>query len=167
MCITKGLLATFKIHARVYCGANDDDLQGIHKHAPNLQKWINLYDLMLQSFKGKRRYVTMDSAYMSDIMAQIGRYEWKMNMIGTAQVNCTGADAKATCDAMKATKKGTHELSMWQHNTLPLVFTAWADNAIMKTLSNFHSPVIIPDGVQRWCRIDGVRQRNSVRESVP
>ena len=38
LCITKGSLATFKVHARVFGGANDDDLQGIHKHAPNLQK---------------------------------------------------------------------------------------------------------------------------------
>ena len=53
LCITNGPLATFKVHARVYGGANDDYLQGIHKYAPNLQNWINLYNLMLQPFKGK------------------------------------------------------------------------------------------------------------------
>ena len=68
---------------------------------------------------------------------------------------------------MKATTKETHETSMWQHNTLPLVFTAWADNAIVKTLSNFHFPVIIQDGVQRWRRIDGTRQCNPVGVTVP
>ena len=81
-------------------------------------------------------------------------------MVGTSQVNQTGANAKATVDAMKKTMKGTHATSMWQHNTLPLVFAAWADNAIVKTLSNFHSPVIIDDGVHRRCKIDGVRQRD-------
>ena len=38
-------------------------------------------------------------------------------MVGTAQVNCTEADKKVTCDTMKAIRKGTHDLSMWQHNT--------------------------------------------------
>ena len=32
---------------------------------------------------------------------QIGCYEWGMNMVGTAQVNRTGANAKVTVDAMK------------------------------------------------------------------
>ena len=104
---------------------------------------------------------------MSDIMAQIGCYEWKINMLGTAQVNHTGADAKATCDTMKATRKETHESSMWQHNTLPLIFTAWADNTIVKMLNSYHSPVIIQDSVQRQCRIDGVRQCNPVGVNVP
>ena len=104
---------------------------------------------------------------MSDIMAQIGRFEWKMNMVGTSQVNRTGANAKATVDFMKAKRKGTHTAAMWQHNTLPLVFSAWADNAIVKTLSNFHSPVIIQDGVQRRCKIDGVRQRDPVGVPTP
>ena len=55
---------------------------------------------------------------------------------------------------------------MWQHNMLPLVFKAWANNAIVKTLSNVDSPVIIPDGVQYQCRIDGTRQRNPVGVNV-
>ena len=37
----------------------------------------------------------------------------------------------------------------------------------MKTLSNFHSPVIINDGVQWRCKIDGVRQHNPVGVPVP
>ena len=82
LCITHGPLVTFKLHDRVYGGAKDDDLDGIHDHTLNLQKWVNLYDLILKPFKGKGRCVTMDSAYMSDIMAQIGRYEWLMNMGG-------------------------------------------------------------------------------------
>ena len=59
---------------------------------------------MLEPFTGKDRCVTMDSTYMSDIMAQIGCYEWGTNMVGTAQVNWTGEDAKATVADMKNEK---------------------------------------------------------------
>ena len=55
------------------------------------QKWVNLYNIMLDPFKGKGHNVTMDSAYMGDIMAQIGREEWQVNMNGMAQCNITGA----------------------------------------------------------------------------
>ena len=78
---------------------------------------------MLQPFKGKGRCVIMDSAYMSDIMTEIGCNEWHMNMVGMAQVNCTGANTEATVDAMKPTRKGTHKTTMWQQYMLPLVFT--------------------------------------------
>ena len=100
LCVTKGSLVTFKLHAQVYGGTTDDYLNRIHDNTPNLQKWVNLYDLMLQPLEGQGRCVTMDSAYMSDIMAQIERYEWCMNMVVTAQVDHTGAYAKATVDAM-------------------------------------------------------------------
>ena len=54
-----------------------------------------------------------------------------MNMVGLAQVNQTGTgvDAKASVDTKK--KKGTYKSAMWQHNTLPLVFAAWVDNALL------------------------------------
>ena len=87
-------------------------------------------------------------------------------MVGTAQVNRTGADAKATVTDMKK-RKGSHETNMWQHNNLPLVFAAWSDNAVVKSLSNFHSPIIIEDGVQRRIKIDNVRQHNLVGVPVP
>ena len=55
----------------------------------------------------------MDSAYMSDIMAQIGQYEWGINMVDTSQVNRTGADAKATITGMEIqSRKGNHELHL-------------------------------------------------------
>ena len=146
----------------MYGGAKDNNLDGIHDNTSNLQNGVNLYDLILQPFKGKGRCVTMDSAYMSDIMAQIGRYEWCMYMVGTARVNCTGADAKSTDDAMPVTMKGTNKSAMWQLNTLQLIFAAWVDNAIVKSFSNFHSHAIIQDGVQCWCKMDGVRQRDLV-----
>ena len=49
------------------------------------------------------RCVTIVSTYISDVMVHIGQFEWGINsMIGTAaQVNHTGADAKATIDKME------------------------------------------------------------------
>ena len=46
-------------------------------------------------------------------MAQIGRHEWKMNMVGTTAENCTGADVK---EDKKGMKKGTYDSIMYQHN---------------------------------------------------
>ena len=63
LCITKGHLAIFKLYAWVYCGTKDDDLDGIHDSISNLQKSVNLYDLILELFKGKGICVTMNSAY--------------------------------------------------------------------------------------------------------
>ena len=70
-------------------------------------------------------------------------------MVNTSQVNQTGADAKATIIGMKkASRKENCESHLWQHNNLPLVFAAWNDNAVVKSLSNFHSPIIIQNSVQ-------------------
>ncbi|KAL3782167.1 hypothetical protein ACHAW5_001449, partial [Stephanodiscus triporus] len=108
-----------------------------------------------------RRYITMDSAYMGDIMAQVGREVWGMNMVGTVQCNRSGADTK---DTTKKMKKGTYESVCWQHNNKPLVFAAWGDNSVVKTLSNCHGPEILRagDGVSRKRRgEDGKRERES------
>ena len=70
----------------------DGNLNGRHENTVTTQKWVNLYGLLLEDFKGKGHCVTMDSAYMGDIMAQIGRHVWLVNMVGTAQENRTGAD---------------------------------------------------------------------------
>jgi hypothetical protein len=49
----------------------------------------------------------LDSAYMGDTMGQIGREEWKINMVGTAQTNRTGAPAAADVQKLKVgTYKG-------------------------------------------------------------
>ena len=70
------------------------DLDGAHNNTQKMQnktqKWTKLYDIMLDSFKGEGRSVTMDSAYMGEIMAQIGRYEYKFNMVGMTSENRTG-----------------------------------------------------------------------------
>ena len=82
---------------------------------------------------------------MGDTMAQVSRNEWKVNMLGTIQSNRTGADIKPTCDKMKLR---TYEMAVWQHKTRPLYVAAWADNTVMKTLSNFHSSKVIIDGIR-------------------
>jgi len=56
---------------------------------------------------------------MGDIMAQIGRDEWKMNTVGTAKSNRTGANVKVVLDKMKV---GTYQSCFWQHNTKHLVY---------------------------------------------
>ena len=91
LCVTYGILATYKLFARAYGGKSDSALDHRNKNTNNTQKWVNLYDIMLDPFKGAGRCVAMDSAYMGDIMAQIGRFEWGMNMVGTAQADRSGA----------------------------------------------------------------------------
>ena len=128
------------------------------------QKWINLYSIMLEDFKGRGHGLTIDSAYMGDIMALIGRYKWEVNIVGTAQENCTGAD---TAEEKKALEKGTYEAVMWQHALLPLCFAIWCDNNFVRTLSNFNSPKLIKDGLMRKRRFDGKRERKQSPVDCP
>ena len=83
---------------------------------------------------------------MSDIMAQIGRYEWGTNIVGTSQVNWTGADAQATLANLK-NRKADNESHLWQNSNLLLIFTAWSNNAAVKLLSSFHPPILVQDRV--------------------
>ncbi len=82
----------------------------------------------------------MDSAYMGNVMAQIGQEEWGFNMVGTMQTNRTGVPAAAE---VKKMKKTSYESILWQHSTKPLVYAAWSDNTIIKTWFNFHLPEIL------------------------
>ena len=72
LCVTHGPLKTSKLFVQAYGGASDMDLDVVHENVQNTQKWVQLYNIMLDKFKGEGRCVTMDSAYMGDIMAQIG-----------------------------------------------------------------------------------------------
>lgn len=64
LCVIHGPLSTYKVFAPVYGGAKDENLSNNkHRNTTNLQKWVYLYNLMLEPFKGKGRCVTMDSAY--------------------------------------------------------------------------------------------------------
>ena len=88
--ITKGTLALYKVHVRVYGDKSDEDLLQTSTHTGTVKKWVNLLNEMLDAFKNVGHHVTMDSAYMVNIMAQIERYKCLLNMIGTAQANWTG-----------------------------------------------------------------------------
>ena len=61
LCITHGPLSTYKLFAQVHGGGKDDYINSKHKNTSNLQKWVTLYNLMLEPFKGKDRCVIMDS----------------------------------------------------------------------------------------------------------
>jgi hypothetical protein len=160
-------LTGYKLHARTFVRKNDSDLGMVHKNCASIQKWINLISLMLKDYKGQGRYMTMDSAYMGDIMAQVGREVWGMNMVGTVQCNRSGAD---TTETTKKMKPGTYDSVMWQHNNKPLMFAAWGDNSVVKTLSNCHGPEVLAAGVgvnwKRRCN-NGKRERVSMEVPCP
>jgi hypothetical protein len=111
LAITHSNLASYKVHVHVFGGATDEDLGKQNENTITTQKWVNLLSLMLNDFKNNGHCVTMDSAYMGDIMAMIGRDMWRINMVGTAQANHTGANF----DCTKLIKKGTYSSVCWQH----------------------------------------------------
>jgi hypothetical protein len=165
-CVSRtGPLATYKLHARTFGGKTDDNLQSRHENVVSTQKWVNLMDIILDEFKGKGHCVTMDSAYMGDVMAQIGREEWQLNMVGTSHSNRVGADVKDVVDKMKV---GTYDSIIWEHNTKNLVYTAWSDNAIVKTLSNYHGAMVLEpnNGLKRKGK-DENKKREMVQKNVP
>jgi hypothetical protein len=114
-----------------------------------MQKWVNLYNEMLDYFKGRGTCMTMDSAYMGDIMGQIGRDVWKMNLLGTCQSNRVGCGPTAAA-AKSELKIGTYESIMFQHQSKSLSYTMWAD---------VHTPEVLEvgKGVVRRRRVDGMR----------
>ena len=146
LAVTHGDFASYKLHVRVFGGKTDQDLGKRSNLTVGIQKWVNLLSLMLDDFKGRGHCVTMDSAYMGDIMALIGHEVWKINMVGTTQTNRTGAEVSDILEKMKK-KLGTYNSVFWQHKTRPLCYALWSDNSIVKTLSNFHGPVILEAGI--------------------
>ena len=156
MCVTHGPLAHFKVHVRTYGGKKDEDLNKTTAHTGSIQKFINLLDEFLEDFKGRGHHVTMDSAYMGDLMALSGIKVWLVNMLGTCQSNRVGADIAA---AKKAMKRGTYEAIQWQHISENLNAAIWADNNIVSTLSNYHSPIFLDEGT-------GMRRRKKSKEGI-
>ena len=124
----------------------------------------NLYNIMMNPFKGKGLCVTMDSACMGDIMALIGRHEWLINMVGTANENRNGANTK---EKKKEMKKGDYESILFHHNDKPLCYAMCLDNNIVHTLSNFHPTKILQNGLLRKRRVGGVRERHQTSVSCP
>jgi hypothetical protein len=102
---------------------------------------------------------------MGDVMVQIGREEWQLNMVGTSQSNRVGAAVKDICDKMKI---GTYESTIWEHNSKNLVFAAWSDNAIVKTLPNYHGATIldVENGLM-WRGKDENKKREMKQKPVP
>jgi hypothetical protein len=80
-CPTKGPLSTYKLFARTYGGKGDKDINVHNPCTVTKLNMVSLYDLMLDPFKGVGHCVVMDSAYMSDAMCQVGREEWKINIL--------------------------------------------------------------------------------------
>eukprot|EP00956_Cyclotella_meneghiniana_P007498 scaffold10154_cov63-Cyclotella_meneghiniana.AAC.21 len=94
-------LATFKLQCRVLGGKGDEGLKDRHENTFNMQKWVNLSDIMLDSFKHN------------------AQEEWSMNMMGTCQSNRSGGWLHSAADNEKL-KVGAYECAMYQHNSLPL-----------------------------------------------
>jgi hypothetical protein len=111
----------------------------------------------------------MDSAYMSDAMCLVGRYVWLFNFVGTVISSRTGAGTlgKEACLANEIVIGG-HESLLFQHNTHPLMYAVWGDNNFVRTLSNFHSPIVVPNGIMRKCRdpITKVRAREATEVNI-
>ena len=85
-------------------------------------------------------------------------------MIGTCQTDRCGASALGKADVKaKEIVIGSHESLIYQHNTKSLLYTVWGDNNFVKTLSNFHSPVIIRGGIKREKEIDKPREERGNR----
>ncbi len=110
---------------------------------------------MLNAFKGRGHCVTMGSTYMGDIIALISHHKWLINMVGTSNENRARAKAKRR---KKEMKMGTYEC-VFQHRAESLCYAMWADNNIVYTLSNFHSPKILAEGPKRKRKVDRARER--------
>jgi hypothetical protein len=141
------------LFARAYGGKGDKDINVHNPHTVTKLKMVSLYDFMLDPFKNKGHCVVMDSAYMSDAMCQVGREEWKINMVGTCQTDRCGASPllgkAAYTGADKEISINSHDSLLYQHETKPLTYAVWGDNNFVKTVSNFHSPVVLRGGMRR------------------
>jgi len=97
-------------------------------------------------------------------MALIGRHEWLMNMVRTAQENRTGAETK---EKKKMMKVSSYESLIFQHDKEDLRYAMWADNNIVRTLSNFHSPEILEAGLKRKRKVNKKRERHQTNVPCP
>jgi hypothetical protein len=79
--------------------------------------------------------------------------------------NRWGRLGKAAIKA-KEIEKGTHNSLLYQHNTKPLLHAIWADNNFVKTLSNFHSPVVLRGGMRRRVRDPVTKKRAREQTNV-
>jgi hypothetical protein len=127
---------------------------------------VNLLSLMLNDFKNNGHCVTMDSAYMGDMMVMIGRDVWRIIMVGTAQANRTSANI----DCTKSMKKGEYSSVCWQHVWRSLCFAMLSNNALVRMLLNFHGPEILKAGMGVWQKkrdSNGKRERTKTEVLCP
>jgi hypothetical protein len=66
---------------------------------------------------------------------------------------------------------GGHDSLLFQHNTTdthPLLYAIWGDNNFVGTLSNYHSPIIVPNVIMRKVRdpITRVRAREATEVHI-
>ena len=95
----------------MYGGRED---KGMNKQNPNVkgygvQKFINILKIFFADFMGLGHIATMNSAYRDKLATQVGQEVWKLNIVGTSQVNRTspGDEVMAQREKMKV---GTYEL---------------------------------------------------------
>jgi hypothetical protein len=79
-----------------------------------------------------------------------------------------GSLGKAACKAAEIVI-GQHDSLLYQHNTHPLLYSVWGDNNFVKTLSNFHSPIVVTQGIMRKVRdpMTKIRAREQTEVDVP
>jgi hypothetical protein len=61
---------------------------------------------------------------------------------------------------------GSHESLMYQHDYKSLLYCVWDDNNFVKTLSNFHSPVILRGAMKRKKRNLQTKRREREKSNV-
>jgi hypothetical protein len=162
VCVTHGPLSTYKLFARTYGGKGDEDINQHNKHTVTKLKMVSLYDFVLDPFRNNGHCVVMDSAYMSDAMSQVGREEWKINMVGTCQTDRCDAGPLGKIAYTGKDKKiaiNSHESLLFQHKTKPLTYAVWGNNNFVKTPFNFHSPVILVGWMRRKRRNPQTKRR--------
>ena len=98
-------------------------------------------------------------------MADVARVIWRINLIGTCQCNRIGADTDCLKDGI--VEIGSYDSVAWQRKDGKLSFCVWGDNNLVKTLSNFHQPSRVPDGIERKRRVDGMREETRTKVSCP
>ena len=141
----------------MYGGKADQDINIHNRHTVKKLKMVSLYDFMLESFKHKGHCVVMDSAYMSDAMAQIGRNHWGINMVGTCQSDRTGA-GKLGKAAVKAKEVviGSHESLICTNTTPSNCFILFGRQQLCQEAFEFP----FSSCIKRWDEKEEKRQTN-------
>lgn len=66
-----------------------------------MQRQINLVDIMLNNFKTCGHIVTCHSAYLHEMLADIAKEEWKVNIVDISQANRNGVNTSGFENAKK------------------------------------------------------------------